>query len=96
VTNFSILEINTRDGMTDDAFALYMRGKNTGQQNERAARELRAFRVACKFQDRLEPKLRKMVFDYDGSSVGQDVRQEVYSFIRERFFRKYFPDGREI
>lgn len=95
MTNLSILEINTRDGMSDDAFGLYMRGKNTGPQEERGKREFKAFWMACEWQDRVEPMLRKIVFEYEGFTNDQTSRVEIYNFLRERFYRKFFPGGRD-
>jgi len=44
-----------------------------------------AFRAACEWQDTLEPFL----------SVISVMRSDVLAFIRERHFRRYFPDGRQ-
>lgn len=88
MSNLTILHRNTIHGMTEEAGALYLRG---------AARdERKAFRAACEWQDRLEPFLSPMV----GAAVrgqplaGDRTAREVMEFIRERHFRRYFPDGR--
>lgn len=95
MTNLSIFARNTLAGLTDEAGALYLRGADRD--------EGRAFRCACEWQDRLEPMLSPL------SARAADIlaeqrphltegatraKREVVEFIRERQFRRYFPDGR--
>lgn len=88
MTNLTMLQRNTLHGMTEEAGALYMRGVERD--------EAKAFRAACEWQDKLEPLLSSMV---NAAVRGQPLAsgrtaREVLEFIRERHFRRYFPDGR--
>lgn len=89
MSNLTILARNTLLGLSEEAGVLYMRGSGRD--------EFKAFRMACEWDDRIEPSLSVIV----ASAVrvqplaGDHTGREVLEFIRERHFRRYFPDGRQ-
>lgn len=96
MSNIPKLWDNTLLGLTEEAGKLYLRG---------AARdELKAFRMACLWQEKLEdllPILVKKAADiaFDDPAINpvltkEDTIDKLVSFMRERHFRKFFPDGR--
>lgn len=81
--NLPTLWANTCLGLSEAGQEIYLRG---------AARdELKAFRMACVWDDVLELPLRRIFGEFYG---GTECAWEVFRFIRERHFRRYFPDGR--
>lgn len=76
MTNLSVLERNTLQGLSEEAGGIYLRGSSRN--------EALAFRMACEWQDCIEPFLDALT----------SIPREVVEFIRERQFRRYFPDGR--
>lgn len=96
MSNIPKLWDNTLLGLTEEAGKLYLRG---------AARdELKAFRMACQWQERLENLIPRMArksveicFDdpaIQSEMTKEDVMNQVVAFMRERHFRRFFPDGR--
>lgn len=83
MSNMPVLWRNTVDGLTDGAAALYLRGV--------ARDERKAFRMACRWQDNLEPILPVLVAK---AAPTAQTAADVLMFMRERYFRRYFPDGR--
>ena len=96
MSNIPKLWDNTLLGLTEEAGKLYLRG---------AARdELKAFRMACQWQERFEdlfPVLVRKTADIccDDPAIQpkrtkEDTINQVVAFMRERHFRRFFPDGR--
>jgi len=96
MSNIPKLWDNTLLGLTEEAGKLYLRG---------AARdELKAFRMACQWQEKLEdlfPVLVRKTADIccDDPAIQlkrtkEDTINQVVAFMRERHFRRFFPDGR--
>lgn len=96
MSNLPILWQNTCLGLTDGAQVIYLRG---------AARdERKALRMACQWQDIMEPMLVRAVAkaaeivtssrEIQSVTTPAALAAEVLEFIRERHFRKFFPDGR--
>ncbi|UIJ43770.1 hypothetical protein LZK98_11775 [Sphingomonas cannabina] len=93
MSNMSVLWQNTCLGLSEGAQAIYLRG---------AARdERKSFNMACLWQDRVEPILpraieRAYAIIRKSGIVGTNpnVEADVLEFIRERHFRRFFPDGR--
>lgn len=82
MSNLTILERNTVAGFEhDDTQELYLRGTQKD--------ELKAFKCACEWQDSLRPFMEwvKYLAFYPDSAV-----EEVIDFMRERQFRRYFPN----
>ena len=79
--NLPILWQNTCLGLSDDAQVIYLRGAPRD--------ELKAFKMACEWDDALRPVLNRIFEDFY-----QGKHRDAYEFIRERHYRKYFPDGR--
>lgn len=93
MTNLSILAQNTCAGLSDEAQELYLRGAGRN--------ELKAFWMACEWDDAISPKLKSMCEASSKVLRDQmpnlpDASSEVYNFIRERHYRSYFPDGRSV
>lgn len=91
MANLSILARNTCAGLSDEAQALYLRGSGRN--------ELKAFLMACKWDDVLSGPIRFMCDAASNVLTDQmpnlpNTAHEVYEFIRERHYRTYFPDGR--
>jgi hypothetical protein len=82
--------------LTEDAGKLYLRGASRD--------ELKAFRMACIWQEKFEnlvPILVKKAGDiiFDDPAIQpiltkEDTTNQLIAFMRERHFRKFFPDGR--
>jgi hypothetical protein len=88
-TNLSILQRNTLLGFSDEAGALYLRGC------ERC--EVTAFWMACEWDERLSAVLRVMVvMAAKPFAAAVDIQAAVVEFAKERHFRSYFPQGREV
>jgi hypothetical protein len=84
MSNLSILERNTLHGLSDDAADLYLRGCARGEQ--------RALYMATEWgaiSERIAPMIKAGV-----NAHGMTDDHGVALFIRERHFRRYFPDGR--
>lgn len=93
MSNLSIRERNTLAGFEhEDTQALYMRGC---QRNEQAA-----FWMACEWEERLRPFVHLFVplsaqFHANNPhavATPEVVSEQVTEFIRERHFRRYFPN----
>ena len=96
MSNIPKLWDNTLLGLTEEAGKLYLRG---------AARdELKAFRMACQWQETFEdlfPVMIRKAADICSNDPAiqpklskEETVSNVIAFMRERHFRRYFPDGR--
>lgn len=85
-SNLTTLQRNTIEGLTEDAAAIYLRGADRD--------EVKAFRMACEWQDQIEPFLTFALPVAARPFGNSKATRETFEFIRERHFRRYFPDGR--
>jgi hypothetical protein len=80
MSNLTILEQNTLLGFEhDDTQLLYLRGSQIN--------ELKAFKMACEWQDYLRQIMEFMRKYYNNDKTCN----EVIDFIKERHYRRWFP-----
>ena len=91
-SNYSPLQRNTLDGLSETAGVLYMRLLDAFEAHKAAANERRAFLAACDYDERAGTTL-DYILRYSPMNVDDKTRSELSAFFATRWRNNFMGAG---